>query len=251
MPRNIDKYKKRIRLQGLNMNIDIRYDDNMFNSLIPVENIEWINKQLDYTNKTIKTKEYNLLFLLINYSIKMFNFFLIKDIDKQLLKEEYKEWKRLKLDPYKSINSLVKYINASPKSDKQLIVYCGVSYEKYILMTSKDIYVSNIFISSTFDIQHAMKYAKSRSYIYYYDNTGKRVHTRNREIPYIVLKFIVSPNVSMIYSIYENQIIFPPNTKFKTIGSELQYLHYKDILSNEISSRLHAVNIVSMNVLVN
>ena len=235
MVKTIDKYKKRIRLQGLQFEFDIYYNDNMLSSHIPNENVNWITKQLDYTSNTQNSKEYELLFLLINYSMKMFNFYLIKNIDKKLLSMQQIEWKKIKLDPYESIKKLEKYIRNSPKSENTIITYCGISYDKYLLMTKNLFYVSDIFISSTFDIYHAIKYSRSRS------NDARKLG-----IHYILLKLIINSKVPMIYSIYENQVLFPQKTNFKVVETELKYLHYKDILSNEMSKKIYAVDIVSM-----
>jgi len=219
------------------MNLEIYYNDHMFNSQVPNEVVQWINLQLDYTSRTLDSKEYQLLFLLINYSMKMFNFYLIKDIDPKLRKQQNPEWKKIKLDPHQSIQDLIKYINDSPKPNIELTVYSGIDYQKYNIMVSKEVYVSDMFISSTFDINHAMKYARVRGH-----------EARKDGKPYILLKLIVNPNTSLIYSVYENQIIFPPKTKFKFENNELKYLPYKDILNDKFSEKLYAVNMVTMHI---
>lgn len=239
MPQKHYENKKNINLKKINIKINIYYNSTLLDSLIPKDTVNWITKQLEYTSETLHTIEYELLFLMINYSMTLFNYYTDKQHlpDKNTLKESDAFWKKIKMNPFNSIDKVISYINKSPKIQNKIITYSGISYDKYLRITRNDIYETDRFTSSSFDKFHAIRYSRRRE--------NKKDHNN---LPYILLELTILPNTKCIYSIYENQIIFPPKIKFKIGKSELQYLPYKDILSKTFSSKVYPIYIVYIEV---
>jgi len=226
--------KKQIILKILNFSFDVHINEHALTSVVPNIIKIWISNQLEYIDKTNKTLEYELFMILVNYSMKMFNYIL----DKSKISEKYinkinKKWNKINIKPLDGIQQIINYINKSPKCDLNIEVYCGISYDDFQRFNVIPYYVNNRFLSTTFDKLHALKYAYKR---------------RINKMPLFLLKINVKPNTPCIYTIYENQIIFPPNIKIKLIDSQIEYSHYKDILDTELSKKIYVVIIINSEI---
>jgi hypothetical protein len=219
--------KKSIKLNNINFSFDIYYNDNTLLSKIPSELTDWINKQIDYTNN--KSFEQDLFMLIINYSMKLFNYFIIDEdnIDIKIEKNKLsKIWSKLKIDYTDAILKLSSYIKLSPSLPVNTTVYCGISYYDYVRLNKSPYFTNNRFLSTTFDKLHAINYAYKR-----------RIRPHNL----FLLKIVVKTGSYCIYSIYENQIVFPPNTNIKLLNSSIIQSHYKDILNTELSKKSYKI----------
>jgi hypothetical protein len=218
---------KRIKLNNINFSFDIYYNDNTLLSKIPSNLTDWITKQIEYDNN--KTLEHDLFMLIINYSMKLFNYFVndyVNDDIKMEKKKLNKLWSKFNIRYYNAISKLSLYIKLSPVLPIDTIVYCGISYYDYVRLNKSPHFTNNRFLSTTFDKLHAINYAYKR---------------RIRPYNLFLLKIVVKSGCSCIYSIYENQIIFPPNINIKLLNSSIIQSHYKDILNTKLSKKSYKI----------
>jgi hypothetical protein len=226
--------KKQIILKILNFSFDVHMNEHALTSVIPNNIKIWVTSQLEYTDKTNETLEYELLMLLVNYSMKMFNYVLDKSkiLDKDIDKIN-NNWNKINIDPLKSIHKIINYINKSPKCNINMEVYSGISYDDFQRFNVIPYYINNRFLSTTFDKLHALKYSYRR---------------RINKMPLFLLKINIKSNTPCIYTIYENQIVLPPNIKIKLIDSYIEHSHYKDILDTKLSKKIYIVNVINSEI---
>ena len=226
--------KKHVKLNNIKFSFNIYYNDNTLSSKIPSELTNWINKQIDYTNN--KSLENDLFMLIINYSMKLFNYF-INDYCNDDIKTEkdklVKLWLKLKINYTDAINKLSSYIKLSPELEIDITVYCGISYYDYIRLNKSPCFLNERFLSTTFDKLHAINYAYKR---------------RTRPYNLFLLKIVVKSGCPCIYSIYENQIVFPPNINIKLLNSHVIESHYKDILNTELSKKVYKIHEINAEI---
>lgn len=219
--------KQKIKLKILNFTFDVHVNEHSLTSIIPNNTKSCIIKQLEYVDKTNNTIEYELFMILVNYSMKMFNYILDKSkISKKDMNKINNKWNKINIKPQVGIEKIINYISKSPKCNLNMEVYCGISYDDFNRFNKIPYYVNNRFLSTTFDKLHALKYSYKR---------------RIGKMPLYLLKINIKPNTPFIYTIYENQIVFPPNIKIKLIDSNIEYSHYKDILNEEVSKKKYVV----------
>lgn len=219
--------KKNIKLNKINFSFDIYYNENTLLSKVPSELSSWITNQINYTNN--KLLENDLFMLIINYSMKLFNYFIDDNINSDIETEKNKLtkiWLKLKIDYTDAINKLISYIKLSPTLKMDIIVYCGISYYDYVRLNKLPYFTNNRFLSTTFDKLHAINYAYKRRIRPYY---------------LFLLKIVVKSGCPCIYSIYENQIVFPPNINIKLLNCHIIESHYKDILNTELSKKSYKI----------
>lgn len=219
--------KKHIKLNNINFSFDIYYNENTLLSKIPSELTGWINKQIDYANN--KSLENDLFMLIINYSMKLFNYFIDDKTNDDIKMEKnklLKLWLKLKIDYIDAINKLISYIKLSPSLKMDMTVYCGISYNDYVRLNIYPYFINNRFLSTTFDKLHAINYAYKR---------------RIRPYNLFLLKINVKSGCPCIYSIYENQVVFPPEICIKLLNSHVIESHYKDILNTELSKKTYKI----------
>jgi hypothetical protein len=219
--------KKHIKLNNINFSFDIYYNDNTLLSKIPSDLTDWITKQIEYDNN--KTLEHDLFMLIINYSMKLFNYFINDHANDDIKMEKYKLnklWSKFNITYDNAILKLSSYIKLSPSLPVDTIVYCGISYYDYVRLNKSPYFSNNRFLSTTFDKLHAINYAYKR---------------RIRPYNLFLLKIVVKTGSYCIYSIYENQIMFPPNTNIKLLNSSIIQSHYKDILNTELSKKSYKI----------
>jgi hypothetical protein len=230
--------KKRIFLKKLNYSFDIHVNNHTLESILPVNLKFWINKQMDYSYMNKNTIDYELFMLLINHSMKIFNYMIDPSKLSQIDFDYFiKIWNKIKIKPEYGINKTIEFIKKSPKCSIDMYVYSGISYDDFIRLNVNPYYINNRFMSTSFDILHAMKYAYMR---------------KNKKIinnyPLFLLKIKIKKNTSCIYSIYENQIVLPPNIKIQLNNSEFEYYNYKDILDKKMSHKKYLVLIIDADI---
>ena len=219
--------KKRIKLNNINFSFDIYYNDNTLLSKIPSDLSSWITKQVEYSNN--KSLENDLFMLIINYSMKLFNYFVNSDVNDDIKIEKNKLnklWLKFNINHVDAISMLSSYIKLSPRLSIDATVYCGISYYDYVRLNKSPHFTNNRFLSTTFDKLHAINYAYKR---------------RTRPYNLFLLKIVVKSDCPCIYSVYENQVMFPPNTNIKLLNSHVIESHYKDILNTELSKKTYKI----------
>lgn len=224
--------KKHIKLKKINFSFNVHINNASFNSLIPLNAKEWVNKQLNYYFNNNNKLDCELFTLMINYSMKIFNYIIDQHtVNKNDLSKAIIFWKKIKLDKYDAINHVINYINNSPSCDTQLSLYSGISYDFFKIISFNSSYVSQRFLSTTFDKFHALNYAHTRK--------------KNKEKVLYLLKIKTNLSVKCVYSFYENQVVFPPNVTIRITDTKIKYNFYKDILDNELSKKIYPVIIIN------
>lgn len=216
-----DSVLLKIKLNKLNTIIESFESKNMLDSTVPTNIVDWINNQLDYHSKNSNTLGYELLLLATRYSLTPFNAY----INNTNMKLKF-TMDQFGYEPSYLLQQFTNYINNSPLPQTEFVVYSGISSTDYHDNMNDTEWISSRFRSSTFDKYHALTYAVSARNDKIYEH----------DCPYYLLKIIVTPESHCLYTICENQVMFPPNTIFRFISKDHITSKYKDISNNEFSS---------------
>jgi hypothetical protein len=225
--RNIGYIKKQVDLPFLNTSIDIQYHDKLLNAKIPSKYQDFINKQLIYIDNL---KDFDLIELVVKYSMKMFNLYLTKNL---VMREHM--WKiifnRYKTNSYiYIINKINDMILNAPAPSKTIVVYHGARDDLLNLYIKNKTWIPNKFVSGTFDKLHAGNYA----------NLRQREHITGTKAS--LIKILIPKNTKCLFHPYENQLIFPFNTKFKIIYKKKAVIKYKDIIQDNIPENIRSIS---------
>ena len=224
---------KKILLNKLNYMINIHVNEQTLYSMIPINIKLWINDQFDYIFNNKNTIDYELFMLLINHSMKMFNYLIDSSkISKNEIIKVTKIWNDININYKDGISKVINFINNSPKCNSDFVVYSGINYDDFNRFNVNPYYINNRFMSTSFDKLHALKYSRER-----------RI---NKTDNLFLLKIKVTKNTPCIYTVYENQVVFPPNIKIQFVSSKLKYMQYKDILDTELSKKIYLVVIITI-----
>lgn len=227
---------KYLKLHNIDYIVKYRYNEQLYESLVPYKYVSWIHKVLDYQEKQRNNPYFDVLILFILFSAKMFNLYLY---DKTLLYD--KVWdiikRKIKHNEMHIINGLNNFIKNSPKNNLDIICYHGLSYNLFKLYYKDGFFIPNKFISATLDKYHAANYAYMRG-----QQEIQYKHPYDIDKLYMVFSITIPKNSSIIYHTYENQIIFPYNTKFKILNIQKDTIIYKDIMDENISTNYKKIN---------
>jgi hypothetical protein len=202
------------------------YHDKLLNAKIPSKYEEFIGNQLEYIDKL---KDFDLIELVVKFSMKMFNLYLTKNL---VMRENM--WKII-FDKYKTnsylyiINKINDAILNAPAPNKTIVVYHGVRYDIFNEYIKNNQWIPKKFVSGTFDKLHAGNY----SYLRFKENV--------KSIP-CLLKILIPAGTKCLFHPYENQLIFPFNTKYKIVYKKKTVIKYKDIIQEKIPSNINSIN---------
>ncbi len=227
---------KYLKLHNIDYVVKYRYNEQLHESLVPNKYLHWITKIIDYQEKNKYNPYFDALIVFILFSAKMFNLYLY---NKTILYD--KVWdimiKKIKQNHHNIILGLNKFIKDSPKNNIDIICYHGLSYNLFKLYYKNDYFIPNKFISGTLDKYHAANYAYQRG-----QQEIDYKHEYDIEKLYMVISITIPKNSNVMYHTYENQIIFPFDTKFKILNIQNNCIVYKDIMDSDNINNYKKIN---------
>ena len=227
-----------LNLPLLNLSFDVlKYDYNIHD--IPDINKEWVNKQKKYFINFSDELTKESVMLITMKSMKLFNYVIDKNADLttmsdsiQNLIKKYGNEKLLSLT-----NNIINYTLNSPINTNEITIYSGINRKYYDKIKNDDYFISNRFMSATFNKEHAN----------YYSFVGSRGrYSKTNNLPYTVYNITIPKNFNKIFYIeFENQIVFLPNLKFKKIKENIVT---QENVTEITGKRLKKENVVIENI---
>lgn len=224
-----------LNLPLLDISFDIlNYDFNKH--IIPEINENWINKQKIYFENYDDEITKEAVMLITMKSMKLFNYIIDKNADLSTISESVQELinkfgdKKIKL----LTEYIINYALSSPISENDITIYAGINRKYYEKIKDDDSFISNRFMSASFNKEHAN----------YYSFVGSRgKYAKMNKLPYIVYNITIPKNFNKIfYFDFENQIVFLPHIKFKKTK--------KNTIKKENVTEITGKRLVKNNVLI-
>lgn len=224
-----------LNLPLLEISFDIlNYDFNKH--VIPEINENWINKQKMYFENYDDDLSKEAIMLITMKSMKLFNYIIDKNADLSTISESVQELinkfgdNKIKL----LTEHIIKYALSSPISENDITIYAGINRKYYEIIKDDDSFISNRFMSASFNKEHAN----------YYSFVGSRgKYAKMKKLPYVVYNITIPKNFNKIfYFDFENQIVFLPHIKFKKTK--------KNTITKEKVTEITGKRLVKNNVLI-
>ena len=170
---------------------------------------DWVLKQKEYFNNFNNEYTKEAIELITMKSMKLFNYIIDSNSVKSLMSDDVKKLiNKFGNEKIQLLNNnIIKYSLNSPLSENDIVIYSGIDRLFYEKIKDYDDFITNRYMSGTFNKEHAN----------YYSFVGSRgKYSRNNKLPYTVYNITIPKKFNKIfYFEYENQIVFLPGIKFK------------------------------------